>query len=455
MRCACGRRGSPGSRESGEARRAARRDDRSDALANLAEMLGRRGKHAEAVAAMQERAQGWTKRAAGRRRDPGVHLEAHRVDPLALSQAAAKRSSSSRSAEGDAARLIHAGAARPGLFRRSCRGGSAVDRPWRSGSRPAARLRTRQRRNPGRREEPARCCASSSTCCASLPKTRGGPSRKRELSSAAGTASRETYETRVCWHRPPAAGGRTFAHIAHPSVRRVRQALASRSSRAWPERRLPGSRPPLHAGDPGDEAGTLFSGTLKANRDYDVADPDTRGAKARSGAVGLGACTIRGPAAEPLQRRVPDASPAAARAIRVLEGSRIRPAARLQSDHRCGRGDARVPALPARRVSGSAAGGCRDACLPPSWRAPGRSGRRARALRLAGLRVWFGVEERGLLAATGTRHRGPHPGKRGRAPELGRDIDRIRICSGRARSVDLIAANSSAICRRGGSPVRR
>ena len=56
-------------------------DDRSDALANLAEMLDVGGKHAEAVAAMQERAQVLDKAAAGA---PDATLastfDAHRVD---------------------------------------------------------------------------------------------------------------------------------------------------------------------------------------------------------------------------------------------------------------------------------------------------------------------------------------------------------------------------------------
>ncbi|HUJ27742.1 MAG TPA: hypothetical protein VLW85_17075, partial [Myxococcales bacterium] len=60
---------------------------------------------------------------------------------------------------------------------------------------------------------------------------------------------------------------------------------------------------------PGDEAlGTLFSGTLKANRDYDVLDPDTTADKREEAARSVWPVyDFDGSAAEVLQRRIADA----------------------------------------------------------------------------------------------------------------------------------------------------
>src|ERR1700748_1141770 len=60
---------------------------------------------------------------------------------------------------------------------------------------------------------------------------------------------------------------------------------------------------------PGDEAlGTPFTGTLKANRDYDVQDPDTTAAKRDEAARSVWPVYDHdGGAAETLQRRIGDA----------------------------------------------------------------------------------------------------------------------------------------------------
>src|SRR5438552_18432375 len=93
-------------------------------------------------------------------------------------------------------------------------------------------------------------------------------------------------------------------------VRRVRQALAllllagiavSAAFLLTPSRFTPAI--------PGDEAlGTLFSGTLKANRDYDVLDPDTTADKREEAARSVWPVyDFDGSAAELLQRRIADA----------------------------------------------------------------------------------------------------------------------------------------------------
>src|SRR5947209_18440476 len=60
---------------------------------------------------------------------------------------------------------------------------------------------------------------------------------------------------------------------------------------------------------PGDDAlGTLFSGTLKANRDYDVSDPVTTAAKREEAARSVWPVyDFDGSAAETLQRGISDA----------------------------------------------------------------------------------------------------------------------------------------------------
>ena len=87
---------------------------------------------------------------------------------------------------------------------------------------------------------------------------------------------------------------------------------------------------------PGDEAlGTLFSGTLKANRDYDVADPDTTAAKREEAARSAWAVyDFDGTAAETLQRRVADAFARGREAIALWRQQNPARAARLQSGRR-------------------------------------------------------------------------------------------------------------------------
>src|SRR5439155_239282 len=87
---------------------------------------------------------------------------------------------------------------------------------------------------------------------------------------------------------------------------------------------------------PGDDAlGTLFSGTLKANRDYDVLDPDTTAEKRDEAARSVWPVyDFDGSAAETLQRRISGAFIQGREAMAQWKQQNPAKAARLLTEHR-------------------------------------------------------------------------------------------------------------------------
>jgi putative nucleotidyltransferase with HDIG domain len=227
-------------------------------------------------------------------------------------------------------------------------------------------------------------------------------------------------------------------------VRRVRQALAlallsgvavSAAFLLTPSRFTPAI--------PGDDAlGTLFSGTLKANRDYDVADPVTTAAKREEAARSVWPVyDFDGSAAETLQRRL---SEAFARGREGLAHWKQLNAPR--ADHRIDAETFRY-LLTQRDEFWKALQAVVD---DEDYRVLARTGfdpalERA-AVRLAGLAAsGFVVEERGLLAAD--RERGiivRTLGGLGAPEQAVRDIDRIQDLQEARQGVDRIASEQLA-----------
>src|SRR3954463_8567134 len=226
--------------------------------------------------------------------------------------------------------------------------------------------------------------------------------------------------------------------------RRVRQALAlsllaavsiSAAFLLSPSR----FTPPI----PGDEAlGTLFSGTLKANRDYDVLDPETTADKREEAARSVWPVyDYDAGAAETLQRRISDAFAGGREALQqwkrqnATRAARLRPEVKLDSEtykFLLGERDEFWKALQALLDDDDYLELARAGFDPAVERA---------TVRLAGLSAQgFMVEERGLLAAD--RERGIVVRSLGAAlPEQAvRDIDRIQDLQGARQGVDRIAA---------------
>jgi cyclic-di-AMP phosphodiesterase PgpH len=194
---------------------------------------------------------------------------------------------------------------------------------------------------------------------------------------------------------------------------------------------------------PGDEAlGTLFSGTLKANRDYDVLDPETTAEKREEAARSVWPVyDFDAGAAETLQRRISDAFAGAREALQQWKrqnparAARLRPEGKLDSEtyrFLLGERDEFWKALQALLED--------DDYLELARTGFDSAVERA-TVRLAGLSAQgFMVEERGLLAAD--RERGIVVRSVGAAlPEQAvRDIDRIQDLNGARQGVDRIAA---------------
>src|SRR5437660_11873260 len=87
---------------------------------------------------------------------------------------------------------------------------------------------------------------------------------------------------------------------------------------------------------PGDDAlGTLFSGTLKANRDYDVLDPETTADKRDEAARSVWPVyDFDGSAAETRQRRISGAFARGREAVEQWNEQNPAKAARLLAEHR-------------------------------------------------------------------------------------------------------------------------
>jgi cyclic-di-AMP phosphodiesterase PgpH len=196
---------------------------------------------------------------------------------------------------------------------------------------------------------------------------------------------------------------------------------------------------------PGDDAlGTLFSGTLKANRDYDVSDPDTTREKREEAARSVWPVyDFDGAAAETLQRRLSEAFARGREAVALWKQQNPAKAARLLGDRKLDGETSRFllshrdefwKALQAVVEDEDYLELARSGFDPAVERA---------AVRLAGLAgSGFVVEERGLLAAD--RERGivvRTVGRRGVGPEQAvRDIDRIQDLQRAREDVDRIAA---------------
>jgi cyclic-di-AMP phosphodiesterase PgpH len=226
-------------------------------------------------------------------------------------------------------------------------------------------------------------------------------------------------------------------------VRRVRQALAlallagvavSAAFLLTPSRFTPAI--------PGDDAlGTLFSGTLKANRDYDVSDPVTTAAKREEAARSVWPVyDFDGSAAETLQRRLSEAF------ARGREGLAHWKQLNPRADHRIDAETFRY-LLTQRDEFWKALQAVVD---DEDYRVLARTGfdpalERA-AVRLAGLAAsGFVVEERGLLAAD--RERGiivRTLGGLGGPEQAVRDIDRIQDLQEARQGVDRIASEQLA-----------
>ena len=180
---------------------------------------------------------------------------------------------------------------------------------------------------------------------------------------------------------------------------------------------------------PDDQAlGTLFSGTLKANRDYDILDPETTAEKREEAARSVWPVyDFDAGAAETLQRRISDAFAGGREALQQWKrqnparAARLRPEVKLDSEtyrFLLGERDEFWKALQALLDDDDYLELARSGFDPAVERA---------TVRLAGLSAQgFMVEERGLLAAD--RERGIVVRSLGAAlPEQAvRDIDRIQ-----------------------------
>jgi putative nucleotidyltransferase with HDIG domain len=195
---------------------------------------------------------------------------------------------------------------------------------------------------------------------------------------------------------------------------------------------------------PGDEAlGTFFSGTLKANRDYDVLDPETTAEKRVEAARSVWPVyDFDGSAAETLQRRISDAFARGREAVAHWKHQNQAKAARLLAERKLDPETSRFllsqrdefwKALQAVVENEDYLELARSAFDPAVERA---------AVRLAGLAgSGFVVEERGLLAAD--RERGivvRTVGPGGRPEQAVRDIDRIQDLQRAREDVERIAA---------------
>src|SRR5919204_2503456 len=195
---------------------------------------------------------------------------------------------------------------------------------------------------------------------------------------------------------------------------------------------------------PGDEAlGSLFSGTLKANRDYDVPDPAATGEKREEAARSVWPVyDFDGAAVETLQRRISSAFARGREAIAQWKLQNPEKAERLLAERRADGETVRFllsqrdefwKALQAVVDDDVYVDLARSGFDPAVERA---------ALRLAGLAAsGFVVEERGLLAAD--RERGIMVrtlGGAGAPEQAVRDIDRIQDLSSARQHVERIAA---------------
>jgi len=196
---------------------------------------------------------------------------------------------------------------------------------------------------------------------------------------------------------------------------------------------------------PGDDAlGTLFSGTLKANRDYDVSDPETTADKREEAARSVWPVyDFDGKAAETLQRRVSEAFARGRDALAQWKAQNSSKASRLLLERKLDPETSRFllsqrdefwKALQAVIEDQDYLELARTGFDPAVERA---------AARLAGLAAaGFIVEERGLLAAD--RERGivvRTLGRPGPVPEQAvRDIERIQDLQSARDDVERIAA---------------
>ncbi len=196
---------------------------------------------------------------------------------------------------------------------------------------------------------------------------------------------------------------------------------------------------------PGDEAlGSLFSGTLKANRDYDVPDPDTTAEKREEAARSVWPVyDFDGRAAETLQQRISEAFARGREAIAQWKGQNPAKASRLLLERKLD-GETSRFLVSQRDEFWKALQAVVD---DEDYLVLARTGfdpavERA-AVRLAGLASsGFVVEERGLLSAD--RERGivvRTLGRAGAGPEqIVRDIDRIQDLLKARESVEPLAA---------------
>ncbi len=195
---------------------------------------------------------------------------------------------------------------------------------------------------------------------------------------------------------------------------------------------------------PGDDAlGTLFSGTLKANRDYDVLDPETTAEKRDEAARSVWPVyDFDGSAAETLQRRISGAFTQGREAVAQWKQQNPAKAARLLTEHRIDAEAARFllshrdefwKALQAVMEDDDYLDLARSGFDPAAERA---------ALRLADLAAsGFVVEERGLLAADRERGIIVRTVGGGGAPEQAiRDIDRIQDLTSARENVERMSA---------------
>ena len=231
-------------------------------------------------------------------------------------------------------------------------------------------------------------------------------------------------------------------------VRRVRQALAlallaavavSAAFVLTPSRFTPAI--------PGDEAlGTIFSGTLKANRDYDVSDPVTTALKRDEAARSIWPVyDFDGGATETLQRRISDAFGRGRDGLTHFRQQNPG-GARAAADHRIDAEAFRF-LLSQRDEFWKALQAVVD---DDDYRVLARAGfdpalERA-AVRLAGLAAaGFIVEERGLLAADRERGIVVRTLGIGGAPEQAvRDFERIQDLQEARQNVDRIASEQLA-----------
>lgn len=199
---------------------------------------------------------------------------------------------------------------------------------------------------------------------------------------------------------------------------------------------------------PGDEAlGTLFSGTLKANRDYDVLDPDTTADKREEAARSVWPVyDFDGSAAEVLQRRITDAFAGGRQALDDWKRANPSKAPRIAALHPERKIDSEVfrfllsqrdefwKALQAVVDDEDFLELAKAQFDPASEHA---------AQRLAGVAsAGFIVEERGLLAAD--RERGiivrTVAGSEQRPEQAVRDIDRIQDLTSARAGLEKLAA---------------